>query len=80
MITAEDIFDQEGITATESINTLKGRTEQITVNIPAVAVEAGAKATYESKDPEVAEVDENGDISDMEDLGDSDYMDNNEEE
>lgn len=59
-ITAEDIFDQEGITATESINTLKGRTEQITVNIPAVAVEAGAKATYESKDPEVAEVDENG--------------------
>ena len=59
-ITAEDIFDQEGITATESINTLKGRTEQITVNIPAVAVEAGAKATYESKDKEVAEVDENG--------------------
>ncbi len=59
-ITAEDIFAQEGITATESINTLKGRTEQITVNIPAVVVEAGAKATYESKDPEVAEVDENG--------------------
>ena len=27
-----------------------------------------------------SEVDENGDISDMEDLGDSDYMDNNEEE
>ena len=26
------------------------------------------------------EVDENDDISDMEDLGDSDYMDNNEEE
>ena len=27
-----------------------------------------------------SEVDENGDISDMEDIGDSDYMDNNEEE
>ena len=49
---------------------------------------------YESDAPEVfrgddadelqasgfSEVDENGDISDMEDLGDSDYMDNNEEE
>ena len=62
-ITPEDVLEQEGITATKDIHTIKGRTEQITVNIPAVAVEAGAKATYASKDLEVAAVAGNGAVT-----------------
>lgn len=59
-ITPEDILEQEGITATKTINTLKGRAEQIAVKIPEAAVEAGAKTTYESKNQEVTSVDEKG--------------------
>lgn len=59
-ITPEDILDAEGITATEALHTIKGRTSKITVNMPAVAEEAGAEVKFESQNPEIATVDEEG--------------------
>lgn len=59
-ITPEDILDAEGITATEVLHTIKGRTSKITVNMPAVAEEAGAEVKFESQNPEIATVDEEG--------------------
>lgn len=59
-ITPEEVLDAEGITVTEALHTIKGRTSKITVNMPAVAVEAGAKVKFESQSTEIATVDEEG--------------------
>lgn len=59
-ITPEDILDAEGITVTEALHTIKGRTSKITVNMPAVAEETGAEVKFESQNPEIATVGEEG--------------------
>ena len=59
-ITPEEVLDAEGITVTEALHTIKGRTSKITVNMPAVAVEAGADVKFESQNMEIATVDEEG--------------------
>ena len=59
-ITPEEVLDAEGITVTEALHTIKGRTSKITVNMPAVAVEAGADVKFESQNTEIATVDEEG--------------------
>lgn len=59
-IKPEEVLDAEGITVTEALHTIKGRTSKITVNMPAVAVEAGADVKFESQSTEIATVDEEG--------------------
>lgn len=59
----EDVLESKGITATESLNMFVGRTEAIEVNMPAVVKEAGPDISYTSSQPEVASVDENGEVT-----------------
>ena len=52
---------QKGLQLQKALHTIKGRTSKITVNMPAVAVEAGAKVKFESQNgTEIATVDEEG--------------------
>ncbi len=57
---AETILDREGITATESMNMVVGRTQQIEVTMPAIVADSNPTVTYESSDTSVATVSDDG--------------------
>lgn len=57
---AEDILDDEGITVTESMSMVTGRTQQIEVTMPAIVADSNPTVTYQSVDTDVATVSEDG--------------------
>lgn len=59
---AEDILDEEGITATESMNMVIGRTQKIEVSMPVIVADSNPTVTYESGDEDVATVSDDGTV------------------
>lgn len=59
---AEDILDEEGITATESMNMVIGRTQKIEVSMPVIVADSNPTVTYESEDEDVATVSDDGTV------------------
>ena len=59
----EEVLQKKGITVTESMNMFVGRTETIEVNMPAVVKEAGPAISFRSSQPDIASVDEDGNVT-----------------
>lgn len=59
---AEDILDKEGITATESMNMVVGRTQKIEVSMPVIVADSDPTVTYESENKDVATVSDDGTV------------------
>lgn len=60
---AEDLLNNEGITVTDSLSMLTGRTEKIELSMPAVVADSNPEITYESSAPEVATVSDDGTVT-----------------
>lgn len=59
---AEDILDKEGITATESMNMVVGRTQKIEVSMPVIVADSDPTVRYESENKDVATVSDDGTV------------------
>ena len=57
---AEELLERDGITVTESMNMVLGRTQQIELSMNQIAADSNPEITFESADPKVAEVSEDG--------------------
>ena len=60
---AEDLLNNEGITVTDSLSMLTGRTEKIELSMPAVVADSNPEITYKSSAPEVATVSDDGTVT-----------------
>ena len=57
---AEELLERDGITVTQSMNMVLGRTQQIELSMNQIAADSNPEITFESADPKVAEVSEDG--------------------
>lgn len=60
---AEEILKKEGITVTESMDMVIGRTQKIEVSMPAIVADSNPAVTYESTEETVATVSEDGTVT-----------------
>lgn len=59
----EDILEAEGITVTESMNMVVGRTQKIEVSMPGIVADSNPAVTYESAEKTVATVSQDGTVT-----------------
>ena len=50
---AEELLERDGITVTESMNMVLGRTQQIELSMNQIAADSNPEITFESADPKV---------------------------